>query len=143
MRSKISMYLIFSFSDRKVNSRALLTLEVCSELKNSKFLTDILQNLQKLYWCASFTSDQLLNTLKINSMWSMKGSREGRRWGQLPPPPPLPIFWQIRKPYLNRRADYAHHITTPPPDYQAFLRPYLEYEGKLGGEEFGVPQKTT
>ena len=69
---------------------------------------------QKLYWRASFTSDQLLNTLKINSMWSMKGSSKGRSWGQLPPLPH--IFWQIRKPHLNWEADYAHHITTTPPD---------------------------
>ena len=35
-----------------------------------------------------------------------------------------PRFWQTSQPYLHQGADYAHHITTPPMDFQTFLRPY-------------------
>ena len=61
--------------------------------------------------------------------------------GAIAPSPPNIL--EDQETLSQPEGNYAHHITTPPPDYQAFLRPYLEYEGKLGGEEFGVPQKTT
>ena len=38
----------------------------------------------------------------------------------------------ISSPYLNKGGgDYTHHITTPPPDYQTFLRPC---NGQCNGE---------
>ena len=35
-----------------------------------------------------------------------------------------PRFWKIRQPYSNQgeEADYAHHISIRPPEFQTFLR---------------------
>ena len=36
----------------------------------------------------------------------------------------LPKFWQISQPYLNQGAADDQHITTGPPEFQSFLRPW-------------------
>ena len=37
-------------------------------------------------------------------------------------------------------ADYAHHITTSPPDYQTFLRPRYIKQGWVGPEQAATAQ---
>ena len=48
---------------------------------------------------------------------------EGGAGGALAPP----IFGQTVNPISTRGADYAHHITTSPPDFQTLRQPCTVY----------------
>ena len=53
------------------------------------------------------------------SAWFMSGAPEGGALGAHD----SPRFGQISHPYSDQGADYAHHISTSPPDFWTYRRP--------------------